>query len=96
MRFHNGATVAAALVLATVGCAKPRPCAIIPMQLELVRFQMRQLDKQVGAKTGEVTSLHANVDMARTRFTQLQQESAELEKAIEAAKADSSATGRKK
>jgi septal ring factor EnvC (AmiA/AmiB activator) len=102
MRFPNGAVAAAALVLVAalaavaVGCAKPRPCTIIPMQLDLVRYDAKQVEKQVTAKEGEVSSLQANVDMARTRLTQLEQEEAELNKAIAAARADSAAKGRKK
>jgi septal ring factor EnvC (AmiA/AmiB activator) len=96
MRFYNGAVLAAALALTVGGCAKPRPCTIIPMQLELVRYDSEQIEKQVTAKVSEVASLQSNIDMARTRLSQLEQETADLEKVIEAAKADSSAAGRKK
>lgn len=95
MRFLYGTVLVAALALTAGGCAKPRPCTIIPMQLELVRFESNQLDKQVATKAAEVTSLQSNIEMARTRLVQLEQEAADLEKVIAAAKADSSAKGRK-
>lgn len=96
MRFYCGAALAVVLALTAGGCAKPRPCTIIPMQLELVRYDTAQLDKQVATKTAEVTSLQSNLEMGRTRLAQLEQESSDLQKAIDAAKADSSAAGRKK
>ena len=96
MRFQYGAVLAAALALTAGGCAKPRPCTIIPMQLELVRYESDQIEKQVTTKAAEVASLQSNIDMARTRLVQLEQEAGDLEKVIEAAKADSSAAGRKK
>jgi hypothetical protein len=96
MRFHNGVVLAAVLALTAGGCAKPRPCTIIPMQLELVRFESEQLEKQVTTKVAEVSSLRSNIDIARTRLSQLEQEAVDLEKVIEAAKADSVAKGRKK
>jgi predicted nucleic acid-binding Zn-ribbon protein len=66
------------------------------MQLGLVRYESEQIEKQATAKAAEVASLQSNIDMARTRLAQLEQEAADLEKAIDAAKADSSAAGRKK
>jgi hypothetical protein len=96
MRLRNGAVLVAALALVVGGCAKPRPCVIIPRQLELARYEADQLDKLVTAKAGEVSSLQGNLDMANTRLAQLQQESADLDKVIAAAKADSAAAGRKK
>jgi hypothetical protein len=96
MRFQYGAVLAAALALTAGGCAKPRPCTIIPMQLELVRYESDQVEKQVTAKAAEVASLQSNIDMARTRLVQLGQEASDLEKAIAEAKADSVAAGRKK
>lgn len=96
MRFHYVAVLAAALALTAGGCARPRPCTIIPMQLELVRYESDQIEKQVTGKAAEVKSLQSNIDMARTRLVQLEQEAGDLEKVIEAMKADSSAAGRKK
>jgi hypothetical protein len=96
MRFRIGAILAAALALSVGGCAKPRPCTIIPMQLDLVRFEAGQLQKQVDAKVAEVASLKSNIDIARTRLTELEQEAADLQKVVDAAKADSAAAGRKK
>jgi hypothetical protein len=66
------------------------------MQLELVRYESDQIEKEAAAKAAEVASLQSNVDMARTRLAQQQQEASDLEKMIEAGKADSSAAGRKK
>jgi prefoldin subunit 5 len=66
------------------------------MQLELVRYESDQIEKQVTGKAAEVKSLQSNIDMARTRLVQLEQEAGDLEKVIEAMKADSSAAGRKK
>jgi hypothetical protein len=96
MKFPNGAVLAAVLVLTVGGCAKPRPCLIIPRQLEMARYESDQLDKQVAAKAEVVTSLQGNVDMARTRLAQLEQEAADLEKVLAEAKADSATSGRKK
>jgi predicted nucleic acid-binding Zn-ribbon protein len=66
------------------------------MQLELVRYESDQIEKQVTAKAAEVASLQSNIDMARTRLVQQEQEAGDLEKKIAAAKADSSAARRKK
>lgn len=96
MRFLYCAVLVAALALMVGGCAKPRPCTIIPMQLELVRYESDQIEKQVTAKAAEVASLQSNIDMARTRLVQQEQEAGDLEKKIAAAKADSSAARRKK
>jgi hypothetical protein len=96
MRFHYGAVLAAVLALTAGGCAKPRPCTIIPMQLELVRYESDQIEKQVTTKAAEVASLQSNIDMARTRLAQMEQEASDLEKTIAAAKADSVSARRKK
>ncbi len=96
MRLRMGAALGAALVLVVGGCAKPRPCTIIPMQLELVRFDTEQLEEQVATKVAEVNSLRSNLEIATTRMAQMEQEATDLEKAIGEIEGDAGAAGRKK
>jgi hypothetical protein len=96
MRFRMAAVAAAALVLVAGGCAKPRPCLIIPRQIEMARYDVTQAEKRVSERTTEVQNLQGNIEMNRTRLGQLEQEASDLQKAIDAAKADSIARGGKK
>jgi hypothetical protein len=83
-------------VLGSAGCAHPRPCLVIPKQIELATYARDQVRTQVDAKTAEVSRSKENLDMARTRLTQMEQEKAELEKTLAQQAADSAAAGRKK
>ena len=96
MRTWFGPVAGAALLLLGCGCASTRPCMIIPMQLSMARFDRDQEKDLVDAKQAEVNRAKENLDLARTRLQQLQQERDELQKTVDQQAADSaSARGKK-
>lgn len=78
------------------GCGRPRPCLVIPMQLELARTDRDQVREQVRTKEGEIERLSESVEITRKRVEQLRQEQADLGRALDQQAADSvAAAGRK-
>jgi hypothetical protein len=82
---------AAALLLLGAGCARTRPCLIIPMQLDLARHDRDELRSMVDSKQSEVNRTKENLDLSVTRLQQMQQEQDDLKKAIAQQAADSAA-----
>jgi hypothetical protein len=92
MRALIGPCLGAVLLLVAAGCAPSRPCQVIPMQIEIARYTRDQLQTQVDEKKADVARSKDNLELARTRLEQMQQEKADLEKEV----ADSAAApGRK-
>jgi hypothetical protein len=59
------------------------------MQLKLAQAEADAYEKQVLEKQADVDRLANSLEMATTRLQQLREEEAELQRLIEAAKADS-------
>jgi peptidoglycan hydrolase CwlO-like protein len=76
-------------VILVAGCAGTRPCLTIPMQLKLAQSDVKGYEKQVADKQADVDRMKSSLDMAQSRLQQLHDEEAELQRLIEAAKADS-------
>lgn len=90
MKGRGGLLAAIGLgLLLGAGCAKSRPCLIIPMQLNLAQSDMKTFEKQVADKQADVDRMKNSLEMARTRLQQLHDEEAELQRLITGAKADS-------
>jgi hypothetical protein len=88
--------VAAAVLLLVLGCARPRPCVIIPMQLDLAKSSRNQVQAQVTTKEEEIKRLSESVEIASRRLDQLRQERDDLKRVMDQQVADSlAAVGRK-
>ena len=96
MRSRIGPWLGAALCLLVLGCGPaPKPCLIIPMQLQMARYDRDQIKTQVDAKMTEVKRSQENLDLAKTRLTQMEEERDELMKIVQQQAADSAAKGKK-
>ena len=97
MRTRIGPMLGAALlVLLAAGCASTKPCMVIPRQLELAQHERDTMKQLVDAQQAEVNRSKENLDLAKTRLQQMEQERDELQKAIVQQAADSAAARGKK
>ena len=95
MRSWTGPVLGTVLLVLVAGCARTRPCTIIPVQLELARHDRDRIKDQVEAKQAAVKTSRDNLDLARARLQQMEEQRADLEKALASEKADSAASRRK-
>jgi len=78
MRVGLGVALSAALLLVGGGCARSRPCVVIPMQLRLAQQTADSYQAQVTAKQAEIDRAVSGLGMAEERLKQLEAEEAEL------------------
>lgn len=96
MRMRIGPLAGAALILLAGGCAGPRLCQVIPMQIQMASYDRDQMQSLVDAKQAEVNRTKENLDLARTRLDQMKQERDDLRRAVGSEAADSAAARGKK
>ena len=82
MRMRIGPLAGAALILLAGGCAGPRLCQVIPMQIQMASYDRDQMQSLVDAKQAEVNRTKENLDLARTRLDQMKQERDDLRRAV--------------
>ncbi len=97
MRKRLALALGVVLIVGAGGCAhNAQPCLIIPAQLDLAQSAVKSVSTDVSSKQGEVSRSQDNLNVTLGRVKQMEEQKADLEKAIAAGRADSAAVRRGK